>query len=302
MMTEFEHVNPEFREEARQPAEERIQRVRVERWITYPRAEFVLSRLSELLTYPPRDRMPCLLLFGATGIGKTKIIRKFIRDHPFRFEVRTGITTAPVITMQMPPEPDEKSFYEELLSALQAPVKHGHTAGQLRRSCRDLMGFIGARMLVIDEVHSLLAGTYRQQRVMLNTLRFLANDLRIPLVCAGTADAKRALMTDQQLADRFEAAELSPWRNDELFCRFLATYQAMLPLRKRSDLLAAPVRQSIIDLSEGITVRIVRLIESLAIEAIRSGKENIDEESLSTIPFPAPLLSMTESKESPTLT
>ena len=276
--------------------------MRVERWITYPRAEFVLSRLSELLTYPPRDRMPCLLLFGATGIGKTKIIRKFIRDHPFRFEVRTGITTAPVITMQMPPEPDEKSFYEELLSALQAPVKHGHTAGQLRRSCRDLMGFMGARMLVIDEVHSLLAGTYRQQRVMLNTLRFLANDLRIPLVCAGTADAKRALMTDQQLADRFEAAELSPWRNDEPFCRFLATYQAMLPLRKRSDLLAAPVRQSIIDLSEGITVRIVRLIESLAIEAIRSGKEKIDEESLSTIPFPAPLLSMTESKESPTLT
>ena len=46
MMTEFEHVSPEFREEARQPAEERIQRVRVERWITYPRAEFVLSRLS----------------------------------------------------------------------------------------------------------------------------------------------------------------------------------------------------------------------------------------------------------------
>jgi hypothetical protein len=76
----------------------------------------------------------------------------------------------------------------------------------------------------------------------------------------------------------------------------------MLPLRKRSDLLAAPVRQSIIDLSEGITVRIARLIESLAIEAIRSGKENIDEESLSTIPFPAPLLSMTERKESPTLT
>ena len=115
MMTEFEHVNPEFREEARQPAEERIQRVRVERWITYPRAEFVLSRLSELLTYPPRDRMPCLLLFGATGIGKTKIIRKFIRDHPFRFEVRTGITTAPVITMQMPPEPDENERIDHIV-------------------------------------------------------------------------------------------------------------------------------------------------------------------------------------------
>lgn len=87
--------------------------------------------------------MPCLLLLGATGIGKTKIIRKLVRDHPSRFEVGTGITTAPVVTMQMPPEPDEKSFYVELLSALQAPVKHGHTVGQLRRSCRGLMSFMG---------------------------------------------------------------------------------------------------------------------------------------------------------------
>jgi hypothetical protein len=38
-----------------------------------------------------------------------------------------GITVAPVVTMQMPPEPDEKSFYDELLGALQAPVKQGHT-------------------------------------------------------------------------------------------------------------------------------------------------------------------------------
>jgi hypothetical protein len=45
-------------------------------------------------------------------------------------------------------------------------------------------------MLVIDEVHSLLAGTYREQRTLLNALRFMANDLRIPLVCLGTPEAK----------------------------------------------------------------------------------------------------------------
>lgn len=294
MITELEHLAPEFREQALQPADQRIHRIRAERWINHPRAEFILSRLQDLLTYPPRDRMPALLIYGATGIGKTKIVRKFVRDHPTRFDIRMGVTTAPVVTMQMPPEPDEKSFYEELLGALQAPVKHGHTAGQLRRSCRDLMGFVGARMLVIDEVHALLAGTYRQQRLMLNTLRFLANDLRIPLVCAGTADAKRALMADQQLADRFEAAELTCWRNDESFCRFLASFEAMLPLRKRSDLVSSAVRQAILDLSEGITVRIVRLIEALAVEAIQSGKEKIDSESLGTVSLHAPLLSMTD--------
>jgi hypothetical protein len=41
-------------------------------------------------------------------------------------------------------------------------------------------------MLVIDEIHSILAGTFREQRIVLNAIRFLANDLRIPLVCVGT--------------------------------------------------------------------------------------------------------------------
>lgn len=52
-------------------------------------------------------------------------------------------------------------------------------------------------MLVIDEIHSILAGTFREQRIVLNAIRFLANDLRIPLVCVGTREAKQALMTDQ---------------------------------------------------------------------------------------------------------
>jgi hypothetical protein len=32
---------------------------------------------------------------------------------------------------------------------------------------------------VIDEIHALLAGTFREQRVVLNAIRYLANDLRI---------------------------------------------------------------------------------------------------------------------------
>ena len=38
---------------------------------------YVLVRLGELLRYPPRHRMPALLLFGATGMGKTRIMNDF---------------------------------------------------------------------------------------------------------------------------------------------------------------------------------------------------------------------------------
>jgi hypothetical protein len=51
-------------------------------------------------------------------------------------------------------------------------------------------------MLVIDEIHAMLGGTFREQRIFLNCLRFLANDLHLPLVCVGTNEAKQALMTE----------------------------------------------------------------------------------------------------------
>jgi replication-associated recombination protein RarA len=173
-----------------------------------------LGRMRELLSYPRHDRMPALLLYGATGMGKTKILRKFCREYPHAFDRTVGISCMQIVSMQMPP--DEKSFYGELLDSLGSLINHGQNASQMRRTARDLLQFVNARVLIIDELHSLLAGTHRQQQILLNALRFLANDLQLPLICAGTADAKRALMTDRQLADRFEAVELPAWHNDDL--------------------------------------------------------------------------------------
>ena len=70
---QLSHLHAAYRVDALLPASERIRWVRQDRWIHYSRAEQGLNRLSDLLTYPARDRMPFLLLFGPTGIGKTRI-------------------------------------------------------------------------------------------------------------------------------------------------------------------------------------------------------------------------------------
>ena len=88
-----------------QPDSKRIKYVRSDRWINYAAAQDAIARLTDLLTYPPRDRMPCLLIYGPTGIGKTKVIRKFLRDHPAVFDRATGGTSIPVVAFQMPPQP-----------------------------------------------------------------------------------------------------------------------------------------------------------------------------------------------------
>jgi hypothetical protein len=123
MSMDFDHLSADCREEAELSSGERIRRIQAERWIGYPRAEMVLARLDELLQYPQRDRMPCLLLYAATGMGKTKLLRKFRRTHPPLFESEIGIQRTQIVAMQMPPEPDEKSFYTQLLSSVNAPVR-----------------------------------------------------------------------------------------------------------------------------------------------------------------------------------
>ena len=44
--------------------------------------------------------------------------------------------------------------------------------------------------MIVDEVHHLLAGSVREQRQSLNQLKFLSNELRMPVVALGTSQTK----------------------------------------------------------------------------------------------------------------
>jgi hypothetical protein len=275
MTAEFPHLQPSQQEIARSSNEDRIAWIRQERWIQYPRAKRILERLGDLIDYPPRDRMPCLVIYGGTGMGKTRVIQKFLRDNRAHFDKKLGRTRIPVVSIQMPPAPVERDLYEEILVAMGGVFAYGTSVTTLRHRIRALARQLEVRMLIIDEIHSLLAGTFREQRIILNAIRFLANDLQIPLVCLGTEEANRALMTDQQLADRFAAAELPAWEHDEPFEQLLLSFESILPLRQQSEFRDPKIHQRILSLTEGVLGRICGLLEAAAIEAIRSGEERI---------------------------
>jgi hypothetical protein len=273
--SEFQHLQASQRAVAKLSNEERIDWIRQERWIQYPRAKRVLERLSELVDYPPRHRMPCLAIYGSTGMGKTRIVQKFLRDNRARFDRKLGRTRLPVVSIQMPPEPNLRDLYEEILIGMGGVFSPGTSVTTLRHRIRALAEQLEVRMLIIDEIHALLNGTPRLQRIALTAIRLLANDLRIPLVCLGIEEANRALMTDDQLADRFAAAELPAWENDEAFEQLLLSFESTLPLRQPSDFRDSRVRQRILSLTQGILGRVCRLMETAAVEAIRSGEERI---------------------------
>ncbi len=78
---DLSHLLPAAQGLARLPADERIQRIRADRWIGYPRAVEALNRLETLYAWPNKQRMPNLLLVGPTNNGKSMIVEKFRRAH-----------------------------------------------------------------------------------------------------------------------------------------------------------------------------------------------------------------------------
>lgn len=288
----YDHLFPAYRGQAQLSDEARIDWLRRDRWLSLPQAEAALGRLEDLLTYPQRGRMPCLLLFGSTGMGKSEILSRFAELHATTYDKRAGMTTMPVVVVQMPPQPTEEEFYTELMLAMNYADFGRMPLRLLRSLARRTLAEFGTKVLVLDEIDKMLAGSPRQQRIFLNTIRFLTNDLKIPIVCAGTEDARIAVLTDPNLADRFGAFELVPWRNDHALRQLMASFSGLLPLRRPSLLDAHEVRQRIIALTQGVTGRIFRLMEAVAIAAIRSDREMIDADSFDDEELLLPLVSM----------
>jgi hypothetical protein len=64
MAGDFQHLQPLNQKIAAQQNYEPSESIRHDRWINQTRAEPVLARLSDLLSYPPQSRMPDSLRVG----------------------------------------------------------------------------------------------------------------------------------------------------------------------------------------------------------------------------------------------
>jgi type II secretory pathway predicted ATPase ExeA len=289
-VSEFSHLHATTRTIIEESPELRIRRIRTDRWITYGRAETALSAMEDLLTFPKRTRMPNLLLVGPTNNGKTMIVEKFRRSHP-PFAASTtpdGAASIPILKVQMPPGPDEPRFFGAILEELGFPHLLTERLAARQEAAIRTLRLTRVRVLVIDEVHNVLSGSRLQQRRVLNLLRWLGNELQIPLVAVGTVEALHAVQSDDQLANRFEPIGLPPWRHDAEYRQLLSTLEAVLPLRQPSDLAAQALADKILSAAEGILGEIVSVVTRAAARAVSSGSESITAKLIDETGFTSP--------------
>ena len=131
-------------------------------------------------------------------------------------------------------------------------------------------------------------GTTAAQREFLNLLRFLGNQLKIPIVCVGTKEAYFALRSDDQLENRFEPFTLPLWKDDQELASLLASLASTLPLQKQSLLTDPELIRFLLDKSEGVIGEIITLLNNAAILAIESGEERINKKILARIDYLSP--------------
>ena len=129
--------------------------------------------------------------------------------------------------------------------------------------------------MIVDEVHHLLAGTVREQRQSLNQLKFLSNELRMPVVALGTSEALYAMQADPQIASRFDPFALPRWRESAGLREFVVSFGRLLPLHLPSPFGDKDMIQKLMAYSGGLTGRITTLLAQAAELAIRHKTECI---------------------------
>jgi hypothetical protein len=259
----------------------------MDRWIGYARADAAVEALEELLAFPQRTRMPNLLLVGPTNNGKTMIVEKFRRAYPSidAADNESRVASVPVLSVQTPSGPDEIRFFAAILDQLGMPYDNRARLVALQDAAVRTMRLTGVRMLVIDELHNLLSGSRSRQRQLLNLLRWLGNELRIPLVGVGTGEALQAINSDDQLVSRFEPFMLPLWTEGDAYRRLLGTLEAVLPLRRPSNLTDPALSAKILTAAEGVLGEVIAIVNRSAVLAVKTGREAISARLIDDIRF-----------------
>lgn len=284
----YRHLNDAARILVQQPDKARIHAIREGSWLGYRDAKRILGRMEDLLEYPRITRMPNMLLVAPSFNGKTSVLRRFMLQHPPDLDPAGETTICPVVMVEAPPKPDISDFYTRILDTLMTPYKPTASTAEKYSQIKRLFRQMDVRMLIVDEIHHLIAGSLNRQQEFRNALKSLGNETMISIVAAGIEDAYNAFNTDPQMSSRFTPEDLPLWKPNNEFGALLATLELRTPLMLPSDLKDPSMMLAIYTRSEGTLGDMCDLVKELAVDAIRNKTERITLKQITTLPWVPP--------------
>ena len=281
------NLAPQFRKYLEMSDEERIYFIQKDKWIDYPLANKVLLKMQDIFNAPKSIRSRGMLLYGDSNNGKTAILKKFYRDFSKDECIDEDgdlIHLMPIVYVISESSSDESIMFSKILSAMNVPVNHKEKVTKKKEEVIYNLGIMKTKLIIIDEIQNVLQGPYNKMTQLITSLKTLNNTTAIPIILAGTQDAMSAISIDNQTKSRFKPLELPNWNNDENFSRFITTIEAMLPLKKASNLYQNyELLTYLHELSNGCIGEVIDILKDASIYAIRTKSEKITKKEIKEI-------------------
>ena len=281
------NLAPQFRKYLEMSDEERIYFIQKDKWIDYPLANKVLLKMQDIFNAPKSIRSRGMLLYGDSNNGKTAILKKFYRNFSkdeYIDEDGDLIHLMPIVYVISESSSDESIMFSKILSAMNVPVNHKEKVTKKKEEVIYNLGIMKTKLIIIDEIQNVLQGPYNKMTQLITSLKTLNNTTAIPIILAGTQDAMSAISIDNQTKSRFKPLELPNWNNDENFSRFITTIEAMLPLKKASNIYQNyELLTHLHELSNGCIGEVIDILKDASIYAIRTKSEKITKKEIKEI-------------------
>lgn len=286
--TQEDHLNNATREFVNsctpEDLDRRIRLLEGENWIGYGAARNIVERIENLIRMPRVTRMHSLLVIGTTDNGKTSI-RKRIESKYQHYATENGKMHYPVVSIQMPPNPDERGFFNSVLRGLMQPTYLTGKVDYIRDCVISVLEEFHVKLLMIDEVQHIDRIPFRKQRSILDTMKYISNEISLPIVAFGTDEAINVFSSDPQLKNRFKKVHLPSWEPNADFQRLLISVEQLLPLKEPSGLSQEEMTYYIYSKTNGTIGEVNTLLRSSAILALKSGQEKITREVIESLNF-----------------
>ena len=121
------------------------------------------------------------------------------------------------------------------------------------------------------------------QQIVLNTFKYLSNELSLSIAGFGSSEAKALVRADEHLAQRFDIVALPAWDQKQRWVvDFIRQRIALFPLR-RATVVDRVFMKALLQASGPIAGRMLSTLERCAIAAIQNGDERLSPELIETV-------------------
>ncbi|MGR5302928.1 TniB family NTP-binding protein [Vibrio alfacsensis] len=249
-------------------------------FVSTPSVTKILSYMDRCRDLSDFESEPtCMMVFGASGVGKTTVIKKYLSQNNRDSKVRGDVV--PVLHIELPDNAKPVDAARELLLEMGDPLALYDTdLARLTQKLTDLIPLVGVKLIIIDEFQHLVEE--RSNRVLTqvgNWLKMILNRAKCPIVLFGMPYSKVVLRANSQLHGRFSIQfELRPFSyqgGEGVFKTFLSHLDRALPFEKEVGLANDDLQKKLYAFSQGNMRSLRNLIYHASVEAIDNNHDTI---------------------------